>query len=211
MRVAVVYCFPQVKAATYYPLARRFGDTWRRFPPGSEPHTLYVIGNVAPVPAGSRGLFPPGAQFLVHDNSGWDIGAFQLAAERIPCDLLVCFGAPVHFHRTGWLDRMVAAYLNQGPALFGCWGVPFRDFWHIRTTAFWFPPQLLQAYPRVVGSTRPARYDFEHGPNNFTLFAQKNGLEPLMITLSGCYRQAQWKEADGGREESLVFDQFTHR
>lgn len=208
--MAIVYCFPQVKHAIYFPLAKRFADTWLRFPPGQEPHTLYVGGNGGPVPPQSRSLFRPGTQFLHHDNTGLDIGLFQLAAETIPCDLLVCLGAPVHFHRSGWLERMVGAYLENGPALYGCWSYLSPD-WHVRTTVFWFPPQLLQTYPLAIGNTRSSRYDFEHGPHSFTRHVLKHGLDCIMVTQKGCFPFSQWQNHAPGVEDSLVLDQHVHR
>ena len=211
MRVAIAYCFPQVRHSTYYPLAKRFADTWRAFPPGNEPHTLYVIGNGSEVPPQSRGIFPAGSgcQFLAHDNIGWDIGSFQMAAEFIPCDLLVCLGAPVHFHRAGWLDRMVEAFLENGPALYGCTAYGGAGL-HVRTTSFWFPPQLLQSYPMAIGSARSSRYDFEHGPHSFTRHVLNAGLDCLMVTWRGTFNYDDGNNMPDA-DTILVRDQHIHK
>ena len=211
MNIAVVYVYPQVSLRTYFPLAGRFATTWKQFPPGAEPHTLYVIGNGSEVPAAYREPFTGiPCVWGSHDNSGWDVGLFQWAAEHIPCDLLVCLGAPVHFYRTGWLDRIVDVYLNSGPGLYGCWGVPYRASDHIRTTAFWVTPELMYAYPFMAGSLRESRYAFEHGPNSITRWAEQQGFPPLMVTFDAVYARDQWANADGGAGKCLMFDQFTH-
>ena len=210
MNVAIAYCFPQVKQGTYYPLARRFADTWRQYPPGKEPYSLYVIGNGGPVPTHAAAMFEQGAKLLYHTNVGWDIGAFQYAAETIECDLLVCLGAPVHFHRFLWLDRMVAAYIENGPALYGCWAY-LSPNWHVRTTCFWCPPELLKSYPYEVGSTKQSRYEFEHGNNSFTRHVLKAGFPCIMVTRDGWYPFEQWETHAPGVEQSLVLDQHIHR
>jgi len=212
VNVAVVYVWPQLKVNQYYPLALRFAQTWLRFPPGSEDHTLYIIGNGGEVPMLARAPFAPipGCQFREHDNTGWDIGAFQSASETIPGDLLVCLGAPVHFHHSGWLDRMVDSYLVHGPALYGCWAY-LSPNWHVRTTAFWCPPELLNAYPYTIGSGRKSRYEFEHGGNSFTRFVLGAGFDCNLVTWDGVYPFDQWHDHNPGPDHSLVHDQHIHR
>lgn len=212
MNVAIVYVYPMSKLATYYPAAQRFAETWRRFPPGSEPYSLHVIGNGSPVPDQHRRLFDgiPGCTFLAWNNLGWDIGAFQYAAASIPCDLLICFGSHVHFHRPGWLDRMVQVFLEHGPALYGCWAY-LSPNWHVRTTAFWMQPILLNSYPDQVGSSKKSRYTFEHGDKSFTRHILSAGLECLMVTWDGVFPFSQWHAHAPGVDNSLVLDQHTHR
>lgn len=212
MNVAIIYVYPQVSLNLYYPLAKRFADTWKSFPPGAEPYALHVIGNGGQVSGLLRQPFDgiPYLQWQAYGNIGWDIGAFQYAAETIPCDLLVCLGAPVHFHRAGWLDRIVGAYLEHGPALYGCWAY-LTPNWHVRTTAFWCPPQLMQSYPSQIGSSRRSRYDFEHGPHSFTRHVLSAGLECLMVSWDGVYPFAQWHDHAPDAAHSLVHDQHIHK
>ena len=210
MKVDVVYIYPNVNARTYYGLAERFAKTWLQHPPGYE-HTLHVVHNGGRHhPAEMRPFDTIPHQDFIRSNLGWDIGAFQDAAESIPCDLLVCLGAPVHFHRPSWLGHMVDSYVQNGPHLFGCWGYLYPN-WHIRTTVFWCPPQLIQSYPFQIGSTRQSRYDFEHGSNSLTRHAMKAGFETIMVTRTGTYPFSQWQSHVPGVEDSLVLDQHTHR
>lgn len=209
MNIAVVYVYPMVKIRTYYPVASRFARTYADNPAGIG-HDLHVICNGAAPSDYERQAFSGlPAQFHTRSNFGWDIGAFQWAADNIPCDLLVCLGANIYFYRPRWLERMADAFALNGPTLYGVWGVPYRVHWHIRTTAFWLPPDLLRAFPYMVGSHRRERYDFEHGGGCITNFCIRSGMEPLMVTWQGVYPKDQWGEADGGPGGCLVFDQFT--
>lgn len=210
MKIAVCYVYPLIEANRYFVLANRFADTYRYVPSGYE-HELHVLKNGGnPNHAGMSAF--SGVSHIPHnyDNTGWDVGAFQKAAVEIPCDLLVCLGAPVHFHKPNWLAFMAEAYIQNGPALYGCWAY-LSPNWHVRTTCFWCPPELLNAYPIDVGSSRRSRYDFEHGNNSLTRFALKAGLECLMVTRNGIFPFSQWQDHAPGVEESLVLDQHIHR
>lgn len=212
MNVAVVYVYPMVNVRTYFPLAKRFAATYRLAEAG-EPHALHVMANGAdPQPADQSPFAGLSCTWHTHSNIGWDIGAFQWAAENIPCDLLVCLGAPVHFWRSGWLARMVESYLENGPAYYGCWGYTSPAL-HLRTSVFWLPPQLLQSYPVTVSSSKRSRYDFEHGRStSMTNHTLKSGLECYMVTWSGIFTHEEWEANIGpDLQESLVYDQHTHR
>ena len=209
MKIAVIYCWPQVLVQNYYPLAKRFADPWRRFPPHIE-HTLYVAGNGAAVPEFQRTVFDSiPCEFISYNNVGWDIGLFQYCAETIACDLLVCMGSPIHFHRMNWLERMADAFIEHSPALFGCWGYQYPTL-HIRTTCFWMPPELLKSYHSYASSMRQSRYEFEHGHRSFTRHSLSCGFECVMATSKGCYPHDQWHDHVPGVEDSLVLDQHTH-
>jgi hypothetical protein len=211
VNVDVIYCFPQVEIRTYYALAVRFADTYRQFRP-TTPHTLRVglNGGDPNLNFVKQPFHDIDAQFHQHSNVGWDVGLFQDAAVRFPCDLMVFLGAPVHFHQPNWLEIMCEAYVNHGPALFGCWAY-LSPNWHVRTTCFWCPPELVSTYPYLVGSTRPMRYQFEHGQNSLTRHAMSAGLDCIMVTRKGCFPFDQWQNHAPGLEDSLVCDQFTHR
>jgi hypothetical protein len=193
---------------TYVPLAKRFVQTYMEHPPGNSDHELYVIINGG-VTIGDwcKHLFSPLApRFIQHNNYGKDIGAYQAAADLIDCDLLVCLGAPVHFHRPGWLDRIMLAYLENGPAVYSPWGF-HSPRPHLRTTAFWLPPELLNSYPHRVSDQE--RYQFEHGPESIALWSQKQGFEPLQVTWRGVYPMDAWHPVT--RSESLFIDQHMER
>lgn len=210
MKIAIAYVYPTVQSHKYWPLAERFVQTWQQFPPGSITAQLHIYANGRSLSSMEQRLFSSlNPTVHVRDNSGWDIGAFQQAADTISCDLLVCFGSPVHFWRAGWLDRMVEAYCLNGPGLYGC-ACYLAPNWHVRTTAFWFPQQILQTYPQVITSNRESRYGFEHGQNSFTRHALQFGFPCIMVTWQGCFPFADWEQHAPTVNEILCRDQHIH-
>lgn len=213
VNIAVVYCYPLVRSNTYYPLAKRFCETWRRFPPG-EAHEFHVVCNGAqPIDSDRRIFSGMEARFHTHNNFGWDIGAYQKMADDIPADLMVFLGAPSHFHRPGWLRRMAEAYIENGPNLYGvtCYEGPTT---HVRTTVFWCHPAIMQTYPFRVGSARTDRYGFEHGPKSLTHHVLDNGLDCVMVTWSGVYSYrppGNWHRHMPDADDILVRDQHIHK
>lgn len=213
MKVVVVYCFPLVNHRVYFALAKRFSDTLRQCPAGTD-YELHVGCNGGQPSVFEEQLFAGlSAHFHSRDNTGWDIGLYQWAADRLDSDLMVCLGANCHFHRPGWLARMVESYVDHGPNLYGCRGYfyPAGHGHHIRTTSFWLHPALLRSYPYLVGNSRAMRYAFEHGHNNLTQWVENSGLEALVVTWDGVFGVNDWKDGFGEIDTCLVLDQWTHR
>jgi len=204
MTVSVIYCHPCLNVPKYAPAAQAFVRTYMTHPPGITDHELWVglCGAEKREPHHERLFSPLQPNYLPHNNWGKDIGLFQAAADRIECDLLVCFGAHVHFHRAGWLDRIVGAYLENGPSIYGAYGF-HTPRPHIRTTAYWAPPELLRMYPYQIGT--PQRYEYEHGSESITLWCKSKGFEPMMVTWRECLPMDRWRNI--GCEEALVGDQ----
>lgn len=205
MRIAIVYIFPQLGVQKYTPFAKRFVDSYTTNTPGVEPHELHVfINGGMPGPLHQRLFEPLTPSFHPGDNVGKDIGAFQVAAATIQCDLLLCLGAHIYFPRAGWLDYLVRAYQDNGPAIYGnyCFHQPAI---HVRTTNFWLPPQLLASYPNRV--TDPNRYDFEHGHHSIVRHVLSLGYPAFQLTWSGCYPMTDWHHVT---DENMLFrDQHT--
>ena len=206
MKVAVAYVWPMVQVRKYFPAAKLFSDTYRQFPAGY-PHELHVLCN-AREPSKNESLIFDGLGAAVHvyDNTGWDIGAFQRFGDVTDTDLLVCFGAHVNFHRAGWLNVIVDAYLDNGPGLYGCAGY-LTPNWHVRTTAFWMPPELLRSYPAYIGSGRQSRYAFEHGAISFTRHVLGLGFPCRVVTWNGCFPFDSTHDYAPDRNSILVRDQ----
>jgi hypothetical protein len=204
VKICVVYIYPTANAPVYTPMAKRFVQSYMDNPPGDTDHTIHVAVNGGVAHGDwTRAIFEPlPCFFFQHNNYGKDIGAYQAAADVIQCDLMVCLGTPVHFHRPGWLDRIALSYYENGPGVYGCWGFPV-PMPHLRTTAFWLPPEFLNSYPVRVGDGD--RYGFEHGPNSITLWSRKQGFEPRMVTRDGTYGIDGWQPVS--REKSLMVDQ----
>lgn len=202
MNIAIVYVYPVCTGARYEDYALRFLSEYQKFPPGME-HQSVVVLNGGRASSEIFCLFSPlpNLQFLEHDNSGYDIGAFQMAARSIPCDMIVFFGASTYFTRSGWLIRMATSFQRHGNAQYGAMGNRGDNavaVWpHIRTTAFWMDPRLMNSYPHIIN--RPEqRHPFEHGPNCFTSWVKQQGLASWVVTWSSELQWANWDSCPNG-------------
>jgi hypothetical protein len=211
MKIVVTYVYPNIGSAAYNDYARRFVSSYLKFPPGATEHALLVLVNGGDFDNPTcRQIFSPlPCVFMPHDNSGYDIGAFQKAAATVPsdlCDLMVFLGSKVHFRCNGWLDRMIRVYAENGPGLYGAWAF-HQPAVHVRTTVFWCAPKLLNSYPETIVNHR--RYEFEYGGKGLVHHVTGLGLKSYMTTWNGCYPQMNWHHVSN--VESLLLDQHTDR
>lgn len=199
-QIAVVYIFPAA-GEKWRNYAKRFAARYTAYLPDIE-HKLIVVSNGGKPKPEMLAIFEKlRPTWFVHDNSGWDIGAYQHVAREVPCELMVCLGSSTYFRRKGWLDRMVESYDKHGMALYGAMGHcgdPRNRIWpHLRTTGFWFHPALLNAYPFRIVSTGQ-RYEFEHGRTSFVEWVRAQGFKRLMVAFDGEYEQYQWNQVKNG-------------
>lgn len=218
MNIAVVYVYPKDGADGFLELAGRFMNSYHRCPPGLD-HQTIVACQPGSDASGVAYLFDslPNVRLLAHDNSGYDIGAFQRAAREVPCDLMVFFGATAYLKCPGWLIRMVESFAKNGDTLYGAMGnrgVPHVGVQpHIRTTGFWMTPQLLNAYPMRVMQPEQ-RYGFEHGANCLTSWISRQGKIPWVVAYDGEYQSPFWDSIPNGyhsgdQSNLLVGDRLT--
>lgn len=208
MNIVIAYVFPSLLWTKYQPLADRFVLSYHKNPPGFAQHEVHVVVNGPPPEVRTRAMFANmDPIFHTHDNTGKDLGAFKLVADTVPCDLLICLGAHIHFPKPGWLDHLVESYLDHGPGYYGCWGF-HEPSPHIRTTAFWAPPQFLSSYPVELNNSN--RYRFEHGRNASMFWWARGQGFPV--------GQVSWRETrlfphfdHVPENECLMFDQHTDR
>lgn len=201
MKIIVVYVFP-VFGDQYLEMAVRFLSTYHEFPAGY-PHESLVVLNGGNPPEEIKFMFDSmeNCRFLHHDNSGYDCGAFQHAAQENDCDLMVFFGASAYLKGPGWLARVAESFARRGQGLYGVMGnrgmIAMGVHPHIRTTGFWLPPKLFREYPMKV--TDPGqRYPFEHGPQCLTSWIKKKGLIPWVVSWSGEWKWEQWDSFPNG-------------
>lgn len=205
MVIAVVYVYPNLLHAKYNPMARRFTSAYMNHPPGATDHELHVVVNGGLEDEKPEALFDPLVpKFIHHNNSGRDIGAYFAAARTIPCDFMVCIGAPARPRIAGWLDRLVRALENNGPGVYGPWGFHVPAV-HLRTTVFAISPDLLNHYPHTV--TDDYRYQFEHGPDSIAFWCMKKGFQAMQVTASGVFHVEQWHHVE--EQDSLFGDQHS--
>lgn len=201
MRIAVVYIFPN--EGRYEKLAKRFVSACEKYPVGAAYQLYVVLNGCNEVTDRQRDVFASlSPKFIFHDNFGKDIGAYQLVAGIIACDLMVCMGAPVRPCHIGWLDCMVAAVEGNGPGLYGCWGLHVPRP-HLRTTLFWTMPEILNAYPERIQNNQ--RYEFEFGANGLSQFCMKEGFPVRQVTRLGVFETPDWHHVD--REDCIALDQ----
>lgn len=174
MNIALIYIFPLAGDGPFYDNAIRFLQSYHDHPPGMD-HQSVIVCNGARADDETKFLFSslPNLRFLEHDNSGQDIGAFQLAAQQVPCDTMMFCGASTYFRRAGWLERFAQVYQKYGDGLYGSTGnqgdARFNVWPHIRTTGFLCSPHTINAHPqRVTGMGEHQRYAWEHSEHGLT-------------------------------------------
>lgn len=208
VKLVLIYIYPDLNHHIYNPLARRFVESYLEHPPGETDHEIIVAVNSgrSGCPEYEQLMRPLSCDFVMHDNQGKDIGAFQVLSRRLDCDLMICLGAPVHFCRSGWLDRIRNVYEQEGPGLYSPWAF-HEPKPHVRTTAFWLPPQLFRSYPHEIYNGN--RYEFEHGDRSIYAHTKQEGLEAFQVTWDGCYTKKDWHQVTAS--STLFLDQHTDR
>lgn len=203
MKIVVVYNFPVIPSEPQHvEYAARFVATYAACPPGVEHDTVVACNAGMPGPFEQLLLSAlPNLTLMPHDDSGFDIGAFQKAAATIPADLMVFFGGSAYFTKPGWLKRILEASMQHGPALLGSMGnqgdARVRVWPHVRTTGFAVSPVFMNRYPMRV--TRPEqRHPFEHGPNNFTSFVKSQRGQTLIVGWQGTFPLEHCDAMPGG-------------
>lgn len=207
MKVAVVYVFPGNAGEQYTQHAIRFLQSYNQNPPGVDHESIVVLNGIK-LCTEIECLFAPlkNVRFLEHDNSGKDLGAYQLAARSVSCDLMVCMGSPLRLRVPGWLAIIKQSFQQYGHALFGnwCFHVPAP---HVRTTFFWLPPQILNAYPHPINDS--TRYQVEHGANSLTQWCMSKKIPVLQCTVAGIFDIHGWHHVSVGN--CLALDQHWAR
>jgi hypothetical protein len=211
MRLALVYVHP-VGIARYVPCTRRFVATWQQHPPGGDVDLFVVCNGGEPRPE-TRELFGSlPAQFLTHDNRGWDIGAYQMAAAVLRqrgYDWMICVNATIYFHRPGWLRRMVKVCEANGPGMYGT-HASYEHQPHIRTSFWWLPPALLDDCEFKVTSREQA-FDFEYRRHCFTQALLERGVPCRLVTWDDNLGWEDWRRPAniyrrGTQRDCLVLD-----
>lgn len=202
LNMAVVYIHTTLSGQKGRDYTSRFIKSYRDNPPLLDHKTVIVLnGTKATTNIAIQYSGMPNVQFLEHDNSGYDIGGFQMAARDIPCDMMAFFGQSTYFQRPGWLVRMRDSFLKHGNAQYGAMGnrgnLHVKVWPHIRTTAFWMDPKLMNSYPDVI-STPEMRHPFEHGPNCFTGWIASRGIKSWVVTWNDELLWEDWDSDPNG-------------
>lgn len=199
MKPVLVYVFAGER---YMDHALKFVASYQNAPGGID-HSTLIVCNGVPADGFAKALFAalPEVSFLEHDNSGWDIGAFQAASQHLPNTVAVFCGASAWFPRPGWMVRVVQSSMRRGLGIFGCMGnagdARFGVSPHIRTTGFWLTTELMNRYPLRVKDAG-LRYSFEHGPNCLTSWITGQGMPAYVVSWDGEYMRDAWDHIPNG-------------
>lgn len=199
MKVTIVYIFAAT-SPRYDDYASRFLYSYIKNPTDTDHDSIVVVNGAKPTTEiQCRFGALKNLSLFYHDNSGWDIGAFQNVARNVQSDLMVFFGSTSYIKGYGWLDRMVQAYNRHGNHLYGSMGNqgggPVHA--HIRTVGFWMNPKLFNEYPVKVNRL-DQRYPFEHGPNNLTKWIWKQKRRAFVATWVKEYEYPNWDKIPNG-------------
>ena len=178
----------------------RFVGSYLDNPPQWD-HEMVVCCNGGPLPRETAMLFhfmPPRIASLIRffprrNDPGFDITAYQDVASKFSCDILVCCGETIHFHKPGWLKRYAESWQDYGPGMYGTFSSNLVRP-HLNTTGFCVAPKLLTGAARPQNKAQ--RYDFEHGKNAFWSQVNRMGYATRMVTFDGCYDVPQWRYPD---------------
>jgi hypothetical protein len=199
MKPLLVYVYA---GPNYLDYAARFVSCYANFPPGAD-HDSLIVCNGVPADGMVRMLFSSLANvnFVQHDNSGFDIGAFQFASSIQPPRIGLFFGASAFFQRPGWMSRVLESSARRGLGLYGSMGNAgdnrVRVFPHIRTTGFWLSTELFNNYPFKVKQAGQ-RYEFEHGQTCLTEWCKQQGYMPWVATWDTEYPPHMWDHIPNG-------------
>lgn len=221
LSVTIVHIFV-VKDPESVDLAARFVTTYHNNP-ALYPHDTIVVTNGGKANAVAQCLYAScqNVSFMEHDDSGWDIGGYQMAARNCQSDLMMFFGGTAFFKVPGWLKLMVEAREKFGPGQYGTMGnrgiklMPRRSdvMPHVRTTGFMMDRELFNQYPMRV-TIHPQRYEFEHGANCMTSWLKSKGIKTRVVAANGVYEWEHWDLIPNGymrgdQSAMLVGDKLT--
>jgi hypothetical protein len=164
------------------------------YPPGVDHETLVICNGGPPSQQIRTILFGlPHIQFFPRNNAGWDIGGYVDASKgpALGADMILCLGETVHFHRAGWLKRLVEAWETHGEGMYGVFASNVIRA-HLNTTAFATAPKFLAQYPVEV-VTRKQRYEFEHGAWGFWRLLSREAKPTLLVTWDGVWKPHEWR------------------
>lgn len=193
----------------YAACTERFLKTYTEFKPEAEHKLIVVNCNPGKPDSMFDGVCDSYMNYMGH---GWDCGTYQFAALALNCDLVVGCNAFSYFWRKGWLEPIIKAAEHYGPGVYGP-TASYENHPHIRTPCIAFHPGMASEYPHFTNS-RETCVQFESGPNNFTLWANRAGYPTMMVTEHEVLPMEDWRKPPnifrrGDQSNCLVWDRHT--
>lgn len=193
--VTIVYIHPHVDSDAN---AVRFVRSFLENLPG-HPCNMIVTVNGGSITGQIRSLFAQirKAQFFQHDDSGFDIGGYiALAKARPDLKLLFCCGGPTTFSRAGWLKKIMDAWLEYGPGMYGT-NASYEVRPHLNTSGFVIERDEIVKYPHPV-TDRFSRYEFEWGKGALWRRVRRSGKQTMLVTWDGVWYPEEWRIPKNG-------------
>lgn len=153
-------------------------------------------------------------EFARYDGDGADIGSHQHCAVLTGGGYQVSLSTRAYPHRKDWLLQFVKWANFRGPILYGTAGSKESGYLHLRTHAFGILAEELRQYPKTVNS-RPESLEFESGPDNLTLWYERQfAVLPMILTWDAAWFLPQWHQIKNGfrtgdQSDMLVWDRHT--
>jgi len=220
MKIALVYPIPCDALEVFTSDILRFARTLACNPPAQPFVLVPVLSTYRDDTAKAAWRWVVGAMgesvahnSLAYSGQGCDIGSHQHAAHAIDADLMVCFSTRVHFHRAGWLKRIVESWEAQGKNGIGAAMASCERHPHLRTCCYWMSPELFRSYPYLVNS-REKTFMFESGEWNISRWVTEMKLPVRMATWDASYSEPAWRTPPniyrrGDQSNCLVWDRHT--
>lgn len=236
MKTVLIYCFPLDARETFEPFARRYVESYLKYPPGCEHELLVVFNNGYPTEQDAEIFWPIKNYTTVKIFSdGLDIGCAQAVAEYLQdaadagdadgqFDFAVFSTSRVYFHREGWLKRLVEAREKYGDGLYGATGSyecpngepeKFPNP-HMRTVLYGCNPKHMAELASIYPVTdRASAHSFEAGDHNFSRWFKEKGMPVKMVTWAGEWDEPYWRAPHGcffrqsNQSNILCWDKWT--
>lgn len=190
-RIAVLYNLVQ-RPSSAEPLPANWGEIINRFyqsylscDAGIAHDLILVITNPNKPDVSYRDRFSNLRHDVIHyTGNGWDIGAYQDAAQYLTdYDVVMCLNSQAFPVKENWLLSFYREFSRYGTGVFGACS-SFQIYPHIRTASIVTTPELLNSYPLRVRS-RQEGCIFEHSSHNFSLWALGLGIPVGTVSTHG--------------------------
>lgn len=216
---AIIYPVPMDNWSTFKTDVERFAATFQQFELGCDAILFLMVPPCEDdqLKAEVSSLFDGiNYQLRPYSGRGADIGAHQCASFQLDDRPMVCLSSRVHFHRAGWLKRLMDCWNDFGPGLYGTAATREPGRLCLRTHCYMLGSYDFQRYPHVINS-RSRGHFFEWGDHNpdgsLTDWYQSLGGMTRVVYWDSC-SDVEWLAQDnifrrGDQSNLLVWDRHT--
>jgi len=170
----------------YRPGFDRFVKTFSEFTEPTDRFDVVFVNSNGGMTDEMRAQIPFAFTEIEYNEIGWDIGAQQGAAEKLPpSDWMICFSSWGYFTKKGWIERYIKAIDLNMDSLYGSMS-SMENGAHIRGTGYCCKIGSMLEYPNR-STTRDKSFGVESGPGSLTNFFQNKKDGAFMITWDGIY------------------------